>query len=100
MKYIKEIFGRLGLKSPSFFVIIQKVSLLVTTLSGLPLLLQQLQQKTGFIVPEFMTNLSNKIFFFCGIVSFLISKLPVENPDAVKIKDDKVVPKLPFTKGK
>lgn len=99
MKFIKEIFGRLGLKSPSFFVLVQKLSIIVTFFAGMPMLLQQLQAQTGFIVPDFMTNFANKAFFFAGIAAFIISKLPVENPNAVSInKTGEVKRKLPFTK--
>ena len=99
MKFIKEIWGRLGMKSPSFFVIVQKLSIVVTALSGLPVLLQQFASQTGVQVPKFMTDFSNKTFFFCGIVAFVISKLPVKDPDATKINNaGDVVQKLPFTK--
>ena len=98
MKFITETWHRLWMKSPSYFEVIKKISLAITALSGLPLLLQQLQSQTGVVIPEFMTNFANKTFLFCSVVAFLISKLAVKNPDATKINDDgNVVPKLPFT---
>lgn len=100
-QFLKEVFGRLTLKSPSFFVIVQRISVVVTVLSGLPMLLQNLQAQTGVVVPQFMTDFANKIFFFCGIVAFIVSKLPVENPDATVLnKDGNSVKKLPFTNKK
>lgn len=100
-QFFKEVFGRLTLKSPSFFVIVQRISVAVTVLSGLPMLLQDLHTQTGVVVPQFMTDFSNKIFFFCGIVTFIVAKLPVENPDATKLnKEGNSIKKLPFTNKK
>ena len=96
--FLKETWNRILGPSPSYFSIIQKISAAITILSGLPLLLQQLQAQTGLIIPTFMTAFSNKIFMFCGVIAFLIARLPVKNPDALKTKKDgEIVKKLPFT---
>lgn len=98
MKFIKEIFARLGMKSPSFFRVIQWLSVATAAITGLPALLSQFQNELGIAIPEWVTHISDKAVAISAIVAWIIAKLPVSDPDAVVLKTNgDVKPKLPFT---
>ena len=98
INFLTETWHRIFGTSPSYFAVVQKISVIVAALSGLPLLLQQLHTETGFNVPAFMTNFANKAFLIGSVVAFVIARLPVSNPNAIKIdRFGDVTKKLPFT---
>lgn len=98
-KFITEIANRLGMKSPSFFQIIQWLSIATAAITGLPALIAQFQTELGIHLPVWMIDFSNKVVAIAAVVAWIIAKLPVEQPNATKInKDGEVKPMLPFTK--
>lgn len=100
MKFITEIINRIGMKSPSFFRIMQWISIAVAAISGLPALIAQFQNDLGVTLPDWMLTISSKLVAISAIVAWIMAKLPVSNAEAVKEKPNgEVVPKLPFTKS-
>lgn len=100
MKFITEIINRIGMKSPSFFRIMQWISIAVAAISGLPALIAQFQNDLGVTLPDWMLSISSKLVAISAIVAWVMAKLPVSNAEAVKEKSNgEVVPKLPFTKS-
>lgn len=98
MTFIKEIFSRLGMKSPSFFRVIQWLSIATASITGLPALLSQFQTQLGITIPVWVTHISDKAVAISAIVAWIIAKLPVSNPNETVLKQSgEVVPKLPFT---
>lgn len=98
MKFIKEIFARLGMKSPSFFRVIQWLSIATATVTGLPALLAQFQNELGITIPDWIKHISDKAVAISAIVAWIVAKLPVSNPDQTVLKSSgSVAPKLPFT---
>lgn len=77
MKFLTETFNRLFKTSPSYFQVIQKISLVVAFLSGLPLLVQQFQSQLNIVLPPWVVDMSNKAFLIGSIVTWIIAKLPV-----------------------
>lgn len=101
MKFIKEFFNRFTLKSPSFFRVIQWLSVATAAITGLPALIAQFQSELGIILPSWVKDISDKAVAISAIVAWVIAKLPVSNPDATKLKaSGEVKPMLPFTKTK
>ena len=50
MKFFKEIFARFRMESPSFFKIIQLLSVLTAAITGLPALIAEFQTQLGMVV--------------------------------------------------
>lgn len=100
MKFIKEVFARLGMKSPSFFRVIQWLSIATAFVTGLPALLAQFQNELGITIPDWIKHISDRAVAISAIVAWVIAKLPVSDPDATKLKSNgDVVNKLTFTKS-
>ena len=99
--FFVEIWYRLGLPSPTIFLVIQWISASVVFVSGLPQLLLQYQAELHVTFPAWMFIFSNKAAFIAGIIGFFISKLTVKNTDAVKVKKNgDIKTMLPFTQPK
>ncbi len=101
IQFIKEVWHRLGLPSPSFFQVIQWLSMAVAFITGLPALLLQYQAQFGITFPQWVFTLSDRAVAWAAIVGFFISKLAVKDPNVTKLKSDgEVKPLLPFTNKK
>lgn len=97
-KFIVEFVQRLRAKSPTFFKVIQYVSIAVTLFAGLPEFLEFVGVTN---LPEWATILQSKVGGYVGFVSLILASLPVEeNPpvieEATPAEAQKVV-SLPFT---
>jgi hypothetical protein len=86
-----ELFKRFGLKSPKFFQVLQFIGALCAVITGLPDLLT----RSGITLPPEIEVFENKTIAIAGAIMWIISKLPVENPQLVSVKK-----KLPFSKPK
>ena len=98
MKFITEIFNRFRMKSPSFFRVIQWLSVATAAITGLPALIAQFQTELGITLPDWIITFSDKAVAIAAIVAWVIAKLPVDNPNKTKLTSDGVKPLLPFTK--
>lgn len=96
--FIKETWHRIGLPSPSFFQVIQWISLAVAFVTGLPSLLLQYQSELGITFPSWVFALSDRTVAWAALIGLIVAKLPVKNPDATKIKKGEAKPLLTFTK--
>ena len=97
MKFLKEFFNRFSLKSPAFFQVIQKISIIAAAVAGIPALLAQFQNDLGIKVPDFLTNMSNKLVVVAAVIMWIVAKLPVKATETFKVT---TVKKLPFTEKK
>ncbi len=88
MKFLRETFNRLFKTSPSYFQVIQWLSVAVAFVSGIPLLIAQFQTDIGIILPEWVHDMSSKAVLWSSIVAWIIAKLPVKT-----VQDSK----MPFT---
>lgn len=101
LAFFEEIWNRLGLPSPTIFLVIQWISAAVVFVSGLPQLLLDYQTQLGVIFPDWIFTFSDKAAMWAGVIGFFVSKLVVKNPDAVKVKKNgDIKPMLPFTTPK
>lgn len=100
MKFITEIFNRLRMKSPSFFRVIQWLSVVTAAITGLPALIAQFQTELGITLPDWVITFSDKAVVIAAIVAWIIAKLPVDEPNKIKLTETGVKPMLPFTKSK
>jgi hypothetical protein len=89
--FVVELIKRFGSKSPKFFVILQYISAALTIITGIPELITFLNAEFGLtiIVPFKLEIFANKLVAWCSLVSWIIAKLTVDNPEETK---------LPFTK--
>lgn len=97
MKFLKELFNRFSLPTGSFFQRIQKLSILIGILSGLPLLIIQFESELSIHLPEWIHVISSKVAVACAAVAWIIAKLPLKPG---MIDQPKVIQKLPFTDKK
>lgn len=96
--FVQELIQRLFTKSPVFFQIINRISLALILVTGLPGFFEEL----GINLPDWATVLQNKIIAWSAIVSAIISKLTTQSTpiavtssgEVLKKTDEK---KLPFT---
>lgn len=91
MKFITETFNRLFKTSPSYFQVIQWISVAIAFISGIPLLITQFQSELHIILPDWIHDLSSKVVLYSSVVAWFISKLPVAT-----VQDSK----MPFTAKK
>lgn len=88
---VTEFVTRLKAKSPKLFVWIQKLSVVVVALTGLPdainWLLGLLPENIAFQLPEWVGFFSNKIAAYAGIIAWVIAKLPIAAKADVADKD-------------
>lgn len=87
LDFFKELFSRLGQKSPKFFKSIQIVAGILTVLSGVPALLDTFH----VVIPFFLTEQWVKFVAIAAAVGTFLTGLPVENPSVPSTT------KLPFT---
>lgn len=80
--FLQEIYIRFISPSPKFFQIWQIISAIITFITGIPNLLQLMQQQLGvsLTLPNFMTSYEVKIVAFCSGVAWLMSKMTVDVP--------------------
>lgn len=88
MKFLTETFNRLFKTSPSYFQVIQWLSVAVAFISGIPLLIAQFQTDLGIVLPTWVHDLSSKAVLISSVVAWIIAKLPVAH-----VQDSK----MPFT---
>lgn len=91
MKFLTETFHRIFKSSPSYFQVIQWLSIAVAFVSGIPLLISQFQTDLGIMLPDWVHDLSSKAVLWSSVVAWIIAKLPVKT-----VQDDK----MPFTTKK
>ena len=91
MKFITETFNRLFKSSPSYFQVIQWLSIAIAALSGLPALISKFQTDLGIVLPDWVSAVSSKALTISAIVAWVIAKLPVAT-----VQDSK----MPFTAKK
>ncbi len=96
MKFLKELFNRFGLQTPSFFQIFQKLGIIATALTGIPLLLTTFQTDLGITLPDVVHVLSQKAALGGAIIMWIMAKLPANNSTKIAANTDK----LPFTQKK
>ena len=96
--WISENLTRLFKKSPKFFQAWQIISSLVFAVSGLPLLLHEM----NIDLPDNLQALTDKTVAYCAAIAFVFSRLSVRGnieevkPDGTILKS--TPDKLPFTK--
>lgn len=76
----KEIKARLKAKSPFLFRVIQRISLLLTTLAGIP----EVLKGAGVNLPEPFSTLASKTIAVSAVVAYLVAKLPVDTKEATQ----------------
>lgn len=95
--FFVEVYKRMRAKSPKFFVVIQNISIAAGLITGIPEMLEFFQ----IPMPDTIQALANKVISIASVVSFIISKLPVDS--AIVVEDTAAVPAgqttsfLPFT---
>ena len=89
--FLIEVVKRLKKKSPKFFVILQNIALVAGAITGLPLLLDELNVE----LPSWATIFQSKLVMWCSAIVFLWSKFPVDNNNEPVASND-----LPFTNKK
>lgn len=87
--FIVETFKRFGVKSPRFFQVFQTIGIIATGIGFIPDALQWLDITPGPIYSKYI-SLAVKV---AGGVMWLMAKLPVQNPERIIERTDK----LPFT---
>ena len=92
MKFITEFFNRFSLKTPPFFQMIQKISIITTIIAGIPALIGQFQTDLNIVLPAFITSIALKVVAWSGMVAWVVAKLPVSNPTSPVVSQQ-----LPFT---
>lgn len=94
--FLRELVHRFGAKNPKFFTILAWIGAIVSFITGIPMLLDQL----GLHIPVW-EKFESKILFYCGIVMTIISNLTTQRPvDHVGTAKNTVVTEkkvLPFT---
>jgi hypothetical protein len=97
--YIIEFFKRFGLKTPSFFQVLQTLGIIAAILTGLPAFVEWLNADfgVGVTLPDFWLAIQDKVIAWCGFVMWVVAKLPISDNamPAAKAED-----KLPFTENK
>lgn len=78
MKFLKETFNRLFKSSPSYFQVIQWLSIAVAFISGIPALITQFQTDLGIMLPDWVHAVSSKALTISAVVAWVIAKLPVK----------------------
>lgn len=91
MKFLKETLNRLFKSSPSYFQVIQWLSMAVAFVSGIPLLISQFQTDLGIVLPDWVHIVSSKAVLYASVVAWIIAKLPVKTVQNSK---------MPFTAKK
>ena len=91
LAFLKELFQRLGQKTPTFFKIVAWISGLCTIITGLPGILDMLH----IAVPEFMEALYNKTLAVASSVGLFISLLTVKDATQISTSEN-----LPLTNKK
>lgn len=84
MKFLKETWNRLVGASPSYFQIIQWLSIAVAFVSGMPLLIEQFQHDIGITLPQWVHDFSSKAVLWASIIAWVIAKLPVKEVTETK----------------
>ena len=98
MRFINELFARFRMESPSFFKVIQRISIVATALAGLPMLITQFQTELGLTVPDWIVGSANKIAVVGGILMWFTAKLVVKDPnETTEDANGDIVRKLKFT---
>lgn len=98
--FIKEIFTRLGSKSPRFFVIISWITGLLVFLAGIPTAIKELNEaidpnNATIVLPEVWIKAQKWIIAVNVGWAFILTKLPVQ-----RVADPPSDSKLPFTAKK
>jgi hypothetical protein len=73
--FLKELFQRLGQKTPAFFKVIGWISTAIAVLTGLPIVLADL----GITLPDAIQAFANKTIAIAAIVGKVISMLTVKD---------------------
>lgn len=74
--YIIEFFKRLGAKTPTFFKVLNYLSIATVIVTGLPGVLEEL----GITLPAWAEVLQSKAAAIAAIISTILTKLPTETP--------------------
>lgn len=91
LEFIKEFFARFPLKTPQFFQYFQYAGILAMGLGLVPDALHWLE-----ITPTpLFSKVITKLLEFCGLITWIMAKLPVENSTKVAMNTNK----MPFTKA-
>jgi hypothetical protein len=88
MKFLEELITRITSKSPAFFVIIQKLSVITVIVAGIPALIAKFQSDLGISLPPWILATASKAVAISAIVAWIIAKLPLKTTQ---------VPDLPIT---
>lgn len=75
-----EIRARWRSKSPYLFRVIQRISVFLSTVAGIPAGLKM----AGVNLPPYLDILASKTVTIAAVVAFLVSKLPVDTHEATK----------------
>lgn len=88
MKFLQELWTRITSKSPAFFVIIQKISVITLFIAGLPALIAKFQSDLGVSLPPWVLTTASKAVAISAMIAWVIAKLPLNTTR---------VPNLPIT---
>jgi len=88
LDFLKELFVRIGKKSPKFFRILQYVLTASCVIAGVPALLQYFQVQ----LPEAISVLSSKLVSVASFVGLFIASLPVDQAPEIAIQKPTSLP--------
>lgn len=83
--FFGETIIRFRSKSPKFFVALQKISMIIAVIAGVP----ELLDKAGIVLPPAIDAIKSQTVFIIGIIAYAIAKLPVADPAVLEDKEAK-----------
>lgn len=74
--YIIEFFKRLGAKTPTFFKVLNYLSIATVIVTGLPGILEEL----GIALPAWAETFQSKAVAIASLIATVLTKLPTDTP--------------------
>jgi hypothetical protein len=98
--WIVEFLKRFALKSPAFYQVLQTIGLIAMLITGIPAFIEWLNADFGVNVtlPDFWLAIESKVIAWCGFITWIISKTPVDNREELTRVEKRE--KLPYTSKK
>lgn len=77
MSFFKETFDRLTSKTPRYFRIIKTISVITSSITGIPLLLEQYH----VVLPASISGIASSTVLIAALVGYTVAQLTKIEPD-------------------